>query len=81
MPKKSETPSKDQFQKQVFTLLRNIGVTPRRYYDYADFAELIGFQAPAAPFKLPLKVVAEAIWTKLTVARQAAEVRRPRDAS
>lgn len=67
MAKKANYDKGKEFEKKVFSFLKEMGITPKGYYEYPAFADLIGYQKSQPPYKFPAKVMAEVSAGKLTI--------------
>ena len=52
------------FDKKVFLILKEMGITPKGFYRYEDFSELIGQQMPNWPLTTSLKIMVEILYVK-----------------
>jgi len=53
------------FEKKVFMILMEMGITPKGFYRYENFSDLIGQQKPTWPLETVLKVMVEILNVKL----------------
>ena len=53
-----------EFDRKVFSILYEMDITPKGFYRYADFSELVGQQKPSWPLTTPLKVMVEILYVK-----------------
>lgn len=54
-----------EFEKKIFSILKEMSIVPKGYYTYPDFTDLVGQQNPSWPLTLPLKVMAEIFYGKI----------------
>ena len=55
---------RSEFDKKVFSILKEMGITPKGFYRYEDFSELIGQQKPIWPLTTSHKVMIEILYVK-----------------
>ena len=53
-----------EFDRKVFSILKEMSITPKGFYRYANFSELVGQQKPSWPLTTSLKVMVEILYVK-----------------
>jgi hypothetical protein len=57
---------KKSYRNSILRLLRQMEITPKGFYDYDDFSNLVGYVKPSWPFTVPSKVSIEISNVNLT---------------
>lgn len=64
--KASSVEEHKEFKNKVFSVLKTMKIVPKGYFPYPEFSELVGSQEPEWPYTMPLRVMVQLSFRKIT---------------